>query len=284
MRRFWLKKNNKIWDLTTENESIINGNFFGGPEGLGVKLKIESYEIEHAFFVENVKMESTEISGKLYFSDYVHFSNFIEFIGYIETNKPMRLYYSTNEVANYESEDEWYKLVLIKELTKTEVEFKTGCLICNVKFAALSPWKKDRKFAFELDTDRFSDPNNGRPNVAVNIDNSGNLPTPCTIKIEGITDTPEFYILQNDEIIERGRYNTYINKGCYMLINSDPLTQEASLYTESKREDIYLLGERDYSYSNFLTIPSGKSMFLLIAQNKSFGRVTLTYSVQRELI
>lgn len=284
MRRFWLKKDNKIWDLTTDNESVSNGNFFGGPEGLGIKLKIESHETEHTSFVENVKMESSEINGKLYFLNYEHFSNFIEFIGCFETYKPMRLYYSTNEIVDFESTDEWYKLVLIKELTKTEIEFKTGCLTCNIKFSALSSWKKDRVITFELDTERFSDPNNGRPNVAVIIDNTGNLPTPCTIKIEGITDTPEFCILQNDEVIERARYNICINKGSYLFINSNPAEQEASLYTESTRVDAYLFGERDYSYANFLTIPSGKSMFLLIAQNESFGRVTLSYSELRELI
>lgn len=69
----------------------------------------------------------------------------------------------------------------------------------------------------------------------------------------------------------------------------DPANQEASLYTELTggslaREDIYYLGEKDYSYSNFITIPEGKSLFLFAAVNSSFGRVRLTYTEQRELL
>ena len=68
-----------------------------------------------------------------------------------------------------------------------------------------------------------------------------------------------------------------------MIINSDPAEQEASLYTGTSREDVYYLGERDYTYSNFITIPSGESMFLFTARNSQFGRVTLSYSLQKEL-
>jgi len=100
---------------------------------------------------------------------------------------------------------------------------------------------------------------------------------------------PLFRIIQNDEIIEQAKYNLYIRPKSYAIINSDAANQEASLYTEFAdgavhREDIYYLGERDYTYSNFITIPSGKSTFLFTANNISFGKVTLSYSLQKELL
>ena len=91
--------------------------------------------MERVSFIESVKLESSEIGGKIYFKDYEQFKPFAEFIGYMETTEPIRLYYSTaQQQPDYESLDEWYKLVLIKELSKEEIDVKTGTLVCNVKF------------------------------------------------------------------------------------------------------------------------------------------------------
>lgn len=231
MRRFWLKKGNVVWDLTAKTFAQ-NANFMGNPQGLGVKVKIDSFEVERVSFIESVKLESSEIGGKIYFKDYEQFNAFAEFIGYMETTEPLRLYYSTAEQQpDYESIDEWYKLVLIKKLSKEEIDVKTG-----------------------------------------------------TVKIEAETDTPLFRIIQDGKILEQAKYNVYVRNQSYLIINSDPAKQEASLYTGANREDVYYLGEKDYAYSNFITIPSGESMFLFTAKNSQFGRVTLSYSLQRELI
>jgi len=295
MRRFWLKNGDAVWDLTSK-DFADKKSFFAYPEGLGVKVKINSFEVDRAFFIESVKIEDSEISGKLYFKDYTHFEKFTEFTGYIETTKPLRLYYSTNEtVSDYTNE--WYKLVLIKEITKGEIDYRTGSLICPIKFEALSRWKKDQKITLELSP--FGEPlvypyiypyyYGGQNNMAVEIDNTGNLPTSCEVKIEAETDTPLFRIIQNGEIIEQAKYNVYIRPGSYAIINSDAANQEASLYTELEggaihREDIYYLGERDYTYSNFITIPSGKSMFLFVANNSLYGKITINFSYQTEIL
>lgn len=292
MRRFWLKKGGVIWDLSADTFGA-NANFMADPQGLGVKVKIDSFEVERVAFIENVKLEKTEISGKLYFKDYEQFSAFAEFLGYVETTEPLRLYYSTAEQQpDYDSIDEWYKLVLIQELGKGEIDVKTGMLICNVKFAALSRWKKDRLITLELSpfgealTYPYIYPYyyGGLNNIAVVINNTGNLPTHCTVKIEAETDTPLFRIIQDGEILEQAKYNVYVGNQSYLIINSDPAEQEASLYTGENREDIYYLGKKDYAYANFITIPSGESLFLFTATNSQFGKVTLSYSLQRELV
>jgi len=292
MRRFWLKKGDKIWDLSS-GDFGESKSFMADPQGLGVKVKIDSFEVERAFFVESVRIESLEISGKIYFKDYEQFLSFSNFIGYIETTESMRLYYSTTqEKPDYNSTDEWYKLVLIQELKKSEIDLKAGVLICDIKFAALSRWKKDRLITLELSP--FGQPlvypyiypyyYGGQNNIAVVIDNTGNLPTHCIVRIEAETDTPLFRVIQNGKVIEQARYDVYIRNGSYMVINSDPASQEASLYTGENREDVYYLGEKDYTYSNFITIPSGESMFLFTARNSQFGRVNLIYSSSKELI
>lgn len=292
MRRFWLKKGDVIWDLSASTFGT-NANFMSDPQGLGVKVKIDSFEVERASFIESVKLESAEISGKIYFKDYVQFTAFASFIGYVETLNPMRLYYSTaEEQPDYESLDEWYKLVLIKELRKDEIDVKTGVLVCDIKFVALSRWKKDRVITLELSpfgealTYPYIYPYyyGGLNNIAVVIDNKGNLPTHCTVKIEAETDTPLFRVIQNGVVMEQAKYNVYIRNDSYLIINSDPAAQEASLYTGTNREDVYYLGEKDYTYGNFIIIPSGESVFLFTASNSQFGRVTLSYSLQRELI
>ena len=293
MRRFWLKNNGRIWDLSSNDLSGTNANFMADPQGLGIKVKVESYEVERATFIENVKFESTEISGKIYFNGYEQFTAFAGFIGSAEIAEPLRLYYSTAEMKpDYDSIDEWYKLVLIKELKKGEIDIKSGKLICDVKFQAVSRWKKDRVMTLELSP--FGQSlvypyvypyyYGGQNNVGVHIDNTGNLSTHCTVKVEAETDLPLFRIIRNGEVIEQARYNVYIRSGSYLVVDSDPANQEASLWTGTNREDVYYLGEKDYTYSNFLTIPSGESLFLFTARNNQFGKVTLSYSLQKDLV
>ena len=78
------------------------------------------------------------IPGDLYFSDYEHFTAFVNFVGNINTKTPMKLYYSTNGHSHDNPlESEWYKLVLINELKKSEIDYKTGFLKCEVKFEML---------------------------------------------------------------------------------------------------------------------------------------------------
>lgn len=298
MRKFWLENTKgKLWNLTPSNPYDKRSSFFAEPDGLGIKTKITSYEVENTCFIEEVETQSQTISGDLYFSDYEHFTAFVEFVGNINTDSPMKLYYSTNGHSfDNPLESEWYKLVLINELKKSEIDYKTGFLKCEVKFVCLSRWKKDKKIVLELN--RYGDPlvypyyypyyYGGSNNLAVDIDNEGNLPTSCIIKVEAVTDTPFMRIIQNGEIVDQAKYNLIVKENCYLQIDSSPNKQEASLYTlvdgEYVKEDVYYIGEKDYTYSNFLTIPSGKSTLVFSATNTDFGKVTISYSIQKELI
>ncbi len=100
MRRFWLKKGSRIWDLSSGDLSAAGAAFLYEPEGLGVKVKAESYEVERATFIESVKLETGEISGEIIFGGYAQFSAFAEFLGDVETDEPMRLYYSTADAQH----------------------------------------------------------------------------------------------------------------------------------------------------------------------------------------
>lgn len=298
MRQFWLENaKGKLWNLTPKNPYVKKSSFFGNPSGLGIQTKISSYEVGNTCFIEEVETQAQTISGDLYFSDYEHFVSFVDFIGNVNTKTPMKLYYSSSGYSyDNASESEWYKLVLINELKKGEIDYKTGFLKCEIKFACMSRWKKDKQITLELD--RYGEPlvypytypyyYGGSNNLAVDIDNEGNLPTSCIIKVEGVTDTPFIRILQDGEIIEQAKYNLIIKEGSYLLIDSSPDKQEASLYTvlndEYIREDVYYIGEKDYTYSNFLTIPSGKSTLIFSAINTDFGKITISYSIQKELV
>ncbi|MGI6522834.1 MAG: phage distal tail protein domain-containing protein [Christensenellales bacterium] len=64
-----------VWDLTAKTFAQ-NANFMGNPQGLGVKVKIDSFEVERVSFIESVQLESSEIGGKIYFKDYEQFNAF----------------------------------------------------------------------------------------------------------------------------------------------------------------------------------------------------------------
>jgi hypothetical protein len=89
-------------------------------------------------------------------------------------------------------------------------------------------------------------------------------------------------------VTDQAKYDVYVRPNSRLIVNSDPANQEASLYTAQSgggehREDVYYLGERDYAYSNFITLPPGISMFLFTARNSQFGRVTISYSLSKDL-
>lgn len=298
MRKFWLEnRKGKLWNLTPKNPYDKRSSFFADPDGLGIKTKITRYEVDNTTFIEEIETSEQIITGELYFSSYEHFMNFIDFVGNINTTEPMKLYYSTSGISyNNRMETEWYKQVLITELKKGEIDYKTGFLKVSIKFTCLSRWKKDKKIVLELS--RYGEPlvypyyypyyYGGSNNLAVDIDNEGNLPTSCIIKVEATTDTPFIRILQNGEVKDQAKYNLIIQEGSFLIIDSSPNNQEASLYTETHgelvREDVYYIGEKDYTYSNFITIPSGKSTLIFSATNTNFGKVTITYSIQREVV
>ena len=140
MRKFWLRNTQgRQWDLTPKNAWAGGGSFFSGPDGLGIKTKIKSFEIENTFFIEDIEVSAQVISGTLFFKDYKHFGDFVKFVGNVNTDEPLKLYYSPEGIHKDNKLDtQWYKLVLINELDKTEVDKKTGFLKCNIKFACLS--------------------------------------------------------------------------------------------------------------------------------------------------
>lgn len=298
MRKFWLENSHgKIWDLTSNRTWDKNSAFLADPNGLGVKTKISSYEVENTIFVEDITTQAQSITGTIYFSDYEHFSRFVEFVGNINTQEPMKLYYSIDGISHDNSMDkQWYKRVLITELKKGEIDTKTSSLKISISFECISKWRKDKEITMSMS-------NNGEPlsypyiypflyeginHLAVEINNSGNLPTSCIVRIDGLTKKPTFRILQNGKLVDQARYDLTINENETLVVNSSPENQEASLYSTNEMgevaQDVYHLGEKNYTFSNFITIPTGISVFIISGFDGVLGQVTLSYSEQRELI
>ena len=298
MRKFWLENNQgKLWNLTSNDLTDKTASFFADPDGLGIKTKISSYEIENTFFVEQVTTQSQVISGNLYFKDYDHYKRFVSFIGNVNTEHPLKLYYSTEGISyDNKLDKQWYKLVLISELKKGEISTKHSALEVKIKFDCLSRWKKDKEIILELATTGaplvypyiYPYIYGGSNNLAVEIDNTGNLPTSCRVKVYGVTDTPLFRLVKNGEIVDQAKYHIVIKENSHFIVDSSADKQDASLYTKVGenlvKEDVYYTGEKDYTFSNFITIPTGKSIFLVSAFNSNFGKVSLAYSIQKELI
>jgi len=300
MRRFWLEnQQGQIWNLTPKDIHDKRAAFMADPQGLGIRTRIRSFTINDTYFIEEVATQAQTIQGTLFFSGYDHFQRFIDFVGTINTEEPLKLYYSTGGVTHENKlNKQWYKLVLISELRKTEIDTNTQALRIPIRFDCMSRWRKDQEITLELT--RSGDPlvypffypyiYGGSNNLAVEIDNTGNLPTPCRIRVEGSTETPLIRLIQNGEIIDQAQYHITVATNQHLIIDSDPATQEATLFTLTPdgavmaTEDVYYTGERHYAFSNFITIPSGKSLFLVSALNANFGRVTISYSTQKELV
>ena len=288
MRKFWLEnRNGDIWDFNSNYLCRDNGNFLARPEGLGVRTRIRSFEIENTTFIESIQAQTQTIQGLLFFKDYAHFREFADFVGVINTEEPLKLYYSVNE----QKERHWYKRVLITELQKSEINIRTGVLEVRARFESLSRWRQDHHISIEIGQDGnalvypyYYAYTYAGSNLTVEIDNTGNLRTSCIITIEGLTDTPTFRLIQDGRACCQARYNLLIQQGSKLVIDSAPDTQRADLITGETVENVYYVGEKDYTFSNFIMIPSGKSEFVVSALNSNFGRCRLEFSVQREVI
>ena len=288
MRRFWLENRaGEIWDFNANNFDEDDRNLLARPEGLGIRTRIRSFEVENTTFIESITTQSQTIQGLLYFRDYAHFRAFADFVGVINDEQPLKLYYSVNE----QKERHWYKRVLITELQKSEISIRTGTLEVRARFESLSRWRQDHHISIEIGQSGnahvypyFYPYTYAGSNLTVDIDNTGNLRTSCIITVEGMTDTPTFRLIQNDKIIDQARYNLLVPSGSKLVVDSAPDTQRAELITGEVIENVYYAGEKDYTYSNFLMIPSGKCEFVASALNSNFGRVRIEFSIQREVI
>jgi len=296
MRRFWLENpNGTIWDLTSNNEANNEANFMVYPQGLGIRTRVNTFTVDNTYFIEQIATQTQVIQGVLIFRDYSHFGRFVNFIGNINTESPLRLYYSTDGSTHLSTEKQWYKDVLITDLRKDEIDRHYAALRVPISFTAISRWKRDVEITLELA--RTGDPLvfpyiypyffGGSNNMAVQIDNTGNLPTSARIRVEGVTNTPLLRLIRDGEILNQAKYHLTVGTNQHLIIDSDPANQQASLFTPSGgsfvREDVYNAGEPDYTFSNFISIPSGVSWFLASAANTSFGRTVISYSIQREL-
>jgi hypothetical protein len=294
MRRFWLKKGNTVWDLS-HSELLGTNAFFADPQGLGYKSKIDSFAIEYAVFIEKVAMDTSVVKGNLYFNDYAVFSAFLAFIGFQEKAETIRLYYSTSD-ESYDSLNNWYKEVLITALGKTEIDVKCGALKCAVEFTGVTPWKQDRVYTVQGGNPigdalvygyLYNYTYGGANAKAMDIDNSGNLPTSCRIEIYGVATNPSFYLEQNGVQLQKGRVRAVLpNTPGRIVIDSDPVKQEATYYDSSipLGRSVYSLAEPSYDYTNFITIPPGLSRLIVTADGGTLGAVTVGFSIQREVI
>jgi len=295
MRRFWLENaSGVVWDLTSNDEASQTSNFMVYPQGLGIRTRVNSFSVENTYFIEQIATQTQVIQGVLIFRDYLHFSRFVDFVGNINTETPLRLYYSTDGSTHLSQEKQWYKEVLITDLRKDEIDRHYAALRVPISFTAMSRWKRDVEITLELA--RTGDPLvfpyiypyffGGSNNMAVQIVNEG-LPTGARIRTEGVTNTPLFRLIRDGEILSQAKYHLTVGANQHLIIDSDPATQEATLYTQSGnnliREDVYNAGEADYTFANFISIPSGTSWFLASAANANFGRVTISYSILKEL-
>jgi len=296
MRRFWLEnQSGAIWDLTSNDLAAQTANFMYAPQGLGIRTRVGSFAVENTYFIEQITTQTQNIQGVLIFSDYPHFTRFVNFVGNINTEIPLRLYYSTDGSTHQSADKQWYKEVLITDLRKEEIDIQYAALRIPITFSAISRWKRDVEITLELA--RTGTPLTfpyvypyffgGSNNMAVQIDNTGNLPTSARVRVEGITDTPLFRIVRDGEILNQAKYHLTVGATQHLIVDSDPARQEATLYTRvgnnTVREDVYNAGEADYTFANFISIPSGVSWFLASATNANFGRVTISYSILKEL-
>lgn len=230
--------------------------FFQNPDGMGVSLSIEAADMGGFFAVSRETITQQNITGEIVFKTY---DLYHDFVTRFAQKKEMTFVYTAAVTG--------YRDVILQSIGKTEKE--AGRLICPVDFMPLSPWyrKKEYKFA-EASTDvgkiyPYTYPYTYADNEVgdITIDNStGAADSPCRLTIYGEAINPTWSLIVNGEVVQSGEINATIADGQKLVVDSNPLKMEISLYSISGEYIASLYQNSNFGTQRFIYLPSTQAI------------------------
>lgn len=244
--------------------------FFSEPKGLGYSMSYDFLRIGDDFITNSKSLNQSSITGRLYFSGYNEYQMFID---YIEKSNNIYLYYyiPINDLY-YE---EYYKEVIIRQVTKGEKEHKTGHLISDITINGLENWKKEVKIISEIGEDTNEIRwnfiwNSHFSNYNLNsfiYNNTSHTEIGYTIEILGEITNPIIEIFSEDgKVLNKIEYIGTINKTEKLKYST--LDTDICFLKYSNDEIINLYNSLSLEHANFAKLPKGISKFKIKANNE----------------
>ncbi len=313
MRKIWLKKmdSDDTWDLLPQDKNgrydpKVTGCPFSSIKGMGYKQAITQNQVETEYFISKILSSNQPITGIMYFKDDNHIKEFQEFIG--DFRNQLYLFYSPS--GDYEAGDPisapFYKKVVIAQADKTETD-EFGWYQISTTFSTQDDvWNRDAYYSIEelsavgealVYPYIYPYVYGGRNALAIEFENKGRE-VGCTVKIKNNSnndlsniewfidrDYVDYYgVLHEHADVQRSKWNLILSEGSELVIDSNPLTQEAKVvYSDNEAQNVVDLQEPSWDYINFVRVMNGKNRIVFYIENEDIS-INFIYREQRELI
>lgn len=246
------------------------------PQGLGMSYSA-SYEKVGSSFAENLRtIEQGEITGTANFSNYENFRKLIDFIEYSEK---IRFHYT----LPYKNGSEYYRDVLIKEITKSEIQ-PNGFISEAITFDCISLWysvntakyiiqaqEDEIRWDFRWDSRFIS--YSGRD---LDIINDGHTEASIELTIDGEVVNPKIKLLVEGKEVQEIPFTISISEHeKFMYSSKDNDSYVKKMNTNGTLTDLYSLSVMEFDNNNVCKLPKGKSCRLQISADDDIASAVL---------
>lgn len=313
MRKIWLKKidSDETWDLLPQDktghyDSTVKGSPLINLKGMGFQQAITQNQVGTEYFISQILSRNQAITGTMLFASDEQVTEFQEYIG--DFRNQLYLYYSPD--GEFEPNDlisaPFYKRVTIAQIDKSEMD-EFGWYQMPLSISTQDDlWNKDVYYSIEglenvgealVYPYTYPYVYGGRNALSIEFNNVGRE-VGCIVRIKnnGTTNLSniEWYIereyrdnygvLHEHADVQRSKWNLTLSAGSELLIDSNPLTQEATVtYTDQTAQNVVSLQEPSWAYINFVTVAHGKNRIVFYIENENID-IFFGYREQKELI
>ena len=279
--------------------------FASEPSGLGLAIgntysQYQSYFIKTKSQVAQASLQTTILFSRIKSQTYQTFADFAEFLAY----QPYMLEYDTDAGT-------WYRDCYLKEMPKSEAGVDTaGLLDEQITLEFINNWYNNKSAVYKsYDPDPglatygkiyggaqgayyynpyyvYIESNRNSAEKAMLLQNDSQYfglqdGSPCIVTITGATTNPHWTVLQDGVIVATDGFTLTLADNQRLIVSSYPEDQYARVYNpDGSFADVSQL--QDFTMTNFVQIPEGKSTVLVYVDNTA--DVSMTFKEERLLV
>lgn len=249
--------------------------FLSEVSGLGCSYSSQYQKIGNIFISVLRDLEQGKIDGIAKFINYDNFRNFLEFIF---KSKKLSFFYKI-PLKNSKS-IEFLKDVCIQSISKPRIEEEDEKLYSSISFDCTSLWYQDNEIIYTIDTlenevqwdfrwdARFSD----YKTRIIEFNNDGHTEAPFKLELDDNLIKPQFYIINNGEIVNSLKFDFTLDTGEKILYSSkDNEIYLRKQHKDGKLENMFKQQYIDINNTNIFKFPKGLNQFIISADNNIYN-------------
>lgn len=284
-RKFWLiNGEGQKFDLTNFNDAFLND-----PQGLGFTNTVNVTRLGNSQRLNSIVDNLDNFGGELLFKNsnnnvtsYDNYNRFTIFISKL----PLYFYYKTPAMVS----ESFYREVVVNSLDKTQVDYESNLMHCDISFTPLTMWKNDNLTIVEAGagkslgkkyklTRKYAYSSVGYGNLKLFNNSPSNVS--MIIEINGKCTNPRFSLYDSSGNI----YGVcrLIGTFDYVYINSDEIAEEIKLrlndawINNAVNYQDFTVGIPNQAYLTFCYLRPGESGMKFAFDNEFNGNVKVAW-------